>query len=240
MVGQLIIAAVLVIGVFVCTTPRSRVAEHVLRRVSDDRPSAFYGTVRRQTSQDLAAPRWRGSLRRPRQPVRAAREAALPACYRAFARPQPGGRALKWREARRPLKNPGLVRPSRDDSGHALDDLRTGWFLRCGGADRAGAGGFVLCPARRARRAGCARRGLRRVLFGGRRSSVDPAFAAGQGVAAAVPHRALRRAGDGGGGLGSALEDRARAAGRPPGLEPEHADPLSRPVALARQGALGA
>src|SRR5215211_5144849 len=100
MVGQLIIAAVLVIGVFVCTTPRSRVAEHVLRRVSDDRPSAIYGTVRRQTSQDLAAPRWRGSLRRPRQPVRAAREAALPACYRAFARPQPGGRALKWREAR--------------------------------------------------------------------------------------------------------------------------------------------
>src|SRR5215211_8726944 len=36
---------------------------------------------------------------------------------------------LWWSWARRPLKNPGLVRPSRDDSGHALDDLRTGWFF---------------------------------------------------------------------------------------------------------------
>jgi hypothetical protein len=34
-----------------------------------------------------------------------------------------------------------------------------------------------------------------------------------QGAAAPIPHRAVRRAGDGGNGLGPALEDRARPGG---------------------------
>jgi hypothetical protein len=55
---------------------------------------------------------------------------------------------------------------------------------------------------------------------GGPRTAVDSAVAAGQGAAVAVPHRPLRRAGDGGGGVGFALEDRAVVASRPPRLEP--------------------
>ncbi len=53
------------------------------------------------------------------------------------------------------------------------------------------------------------------MLFGVAWAAVDSAVAAGEGDAVAVPHGPVGRGGDGGGQVGSAVEDRARLGGRP-------------------------
>src|ERR671922_753352 len=71
-------------------------------------------------------------------------------------------------------------------------------------------------------------RGLRRVLLGAPGAAFDSAEPAGEGAAAGLPRGALRRAGDGGGPLRSALEGGARFAARPPRLPSDEPGPLSR------------
>ena len=68
------------------------------------------------------------------------------------------------------------------------------------------------------------------MLLGADGATVDPAVASGQGVVVAVPLRALGRGGDGVGGVGSALEGRAGAGGRSPGLASDVVDEVPRPA----------
>ena len=71
-------------------------------------------------------------------------------------------------------------------------------------------------------------------------AAVDPAVAVGEGDVVAAPHRRVGRGGDGGGRVGSALEDRARVGGRSRGLASDVVDEVPRAVVVARQGAGGA
>src|SRR6187200_461618 len=104
---------------------------------------------------------------------------------------------------------------------------------------RPAAGALDLCVARRARRADRLRRGLRRVLFSGYGAPIDPAEPAGEGAAAGLSRRALRRARDGGVAVRSALEGRAGSARRPSWLSPDEPGQVPRPVVVAWQGAGG-